>query len=93
MSKELLKNSLNDLDFNNIINQLVEKSTFYKSKEKASNLSPSFSHNEVIKLLKQTEEGRQLLEIEGDFNCRDFLNKIERDVEFWSDSFLKGFFI
>ena len=80
MSKELLKNSLNDLDFNNIINQLVEKSTFYKSKEKASNLSPSFSHNEVIKLLKQTEEGRQLLEIEGDFNLRGISN-VEESIK------------
>ena len=70
MSKELLKNTLNDLDFNHVINKLVEKCTFYKSKEKALNLSPSFSNDEVIKLLKQTEEGRQLLEIEGNFNLR-----------------------
>ena len=30
--------------------------------------------------------------IEGDFNLKGFLNKMDRDVEFWSDSFLKGFF-
>ena len=54
MSKELLKNSLNDLDFEHVINNLVEKATFYKSKEKASKLYPSFSQNEVKTLLKQT---------------------------------------
>ncbi len=80
MSKELLKNTLNDLDFNHIINKLVEKCTFYKSKEKALNLSPSFSNDEVIKLLKQTEEGRQLLEIEGNFNLRGISN-IEESIK------------
>ena len=90
MSKELLKNSLNDLDFEHVINNLVEKATFYKSKEKASKLYPSFSQNEVKTLLKQTEEGRKLLEIEGNFNLRGISNIEESIKQAKLDGILSG---
>ncbi len=90
MSKELLKNSLNDLDFEHVINNLVEKATFYKSKEKASKLYPSFSQNEVKTLLKQTEEGRKLLEIEGNFNLRGISNIEESITQAKLDGILSG---
>ena len=90
MSKELLKNSLNDLDFEHVINNLVEKATFYKSKEKASKLYPSFSQNEVKTLLKQTEEGRKLLEIEGNFNFRGISNIEESIKQAKLDGILSG---
>ena len=90
MSKELLKNTLNDLDFEHVINNLVEKATFYKSKEKASKLYPSFSQNEVKTLLKQTEEGRKLLEIEGNFNLRGISNIEESIKQAKLDGILSG---
>ena len=90
MSKELLKNSLNDLNFEHVINNLVEKATFYKSKEKASKLYPSFSQNEVKTLLKQTEEGRKLLEIEGNFNFRGISNIEESIKQAKLDGILSG---
>ena len=31
--------------------------------------------------------------IKGDFNLKGFLFKMERDVELWSDTFLKGFIL
>ena len=34
-----------------------------------------------------------LNKIEGDFNLKGFLDKMERYVEFWSDSFLKDFLL